>query len=326
MSRFKSIVGIVALLAFWPLSLWADLADPGPHPVATLEENWRDEARSRTIPVKIYYPADGKDARPTILFSHGLGGNREAGKIWGEHWASYGYVSIHMQHPGSDSSVIHGIVSAMDDLRRAMMDPQSSIDRIMDVKFVLDTIEKLPPGHKLAGMIDMRRVGISGHSFGAFTALSRIGMVVPMAGKEGSNLVDPRLKASLPMSAPPKIGITPPETLFGSIKVPVMLMTGTEDDSPISSTKAADRPIPYRCMPPGNKYLLVFNGADHMIFNGGQLRRLAHPQDDTIKKMVKIFSLRFWDAYLMDNASAREWLQGNGATETLAQAGTLERK
>lgn len=301
------------------------MSDPGPHAIATLDENWKDEARSRTIPVKIYYPTDVKDARPTILFSHGLGGSTESGMLWGKHWASYGYISIHMQHPGSDGAVIKGVLSAKGDLKQAMLDPKNSVDRVLDVKFVLDMIEKLPANHPLAGQIDMRRVGISGHSMGAFTALSRVGMKFPAAGELASPC-DPRLKAALPMSAPFKSGRTPPETLYGSIKVPVMLMTGTEDDSPISSTQAADRPMPFHYMPPGDKYLLIFAGADHMIFNGGKLRRLAHPQDETIKKMVKIFSLCFWDAYLMHNAAALEWLKGKGARGTLAKAGTLELK
>jgi len=325
MRLFRLICVVILLLGYWPQSLPADMSDPGPHPVGTLEENWVDAARSRTIPVKIYYPTDVTDARPTILFSHGLGGDRDAGTMWGEHWASYGYVSIHMQHPGSDRSVIKGLFSAWEDLRKAMLRPQSSIDRVEDVKFVLDYMEKLPPNHKLAGKIDMNRVGISGHSFGAFTALSRVGMEFTLGGQDLKPL-DPRLKASLPMSAPPRIGPTPPETLFGSIHVPVMLMTGTEDDSPINSTKAGDRPIPFRCMPPGDKYMLIFSGADHMVFGGKKLWRMGHPQDATIVKMVKIFSLCFWDAYLMNNSSAKDWLKGGQAMATLGKAGTLEMK
>ena len=45
---------------------------------------------------------------PVILFSHGLGGNREGSKFLGEHWAARGYVAVFLQHPGSDDSVWKG--------------------------------------------------------------------------------------------------------------------------------------------------------------------------------------------------------------------------
>ena len=37
-----------------------------------------------------------------IVFSHGLGGTRDGYEYLGRHWASYGYVSVHLQHKGSD--------------------------------------------------------------------------------------------------------------------------------------------------------------------------------------------------------------------------------
>lgn len=315
---------LVLLFLFAPsFSQAEDKALPGPYPVEILTEDWRDASRDRIVPVKIYYPKAVTGLCPTILFSHGLGGTREAGQAWGEHWASYGYVSIHLQHPGSDRTVIQGIATAVRDLRRAMLNPQTSMDRIADVKFVLDFIENLPPTHALSGKIDLNKIGISGHSFGAFTALSRVGMRFLWEGKEIQPL-DPRLKASLPMSAPPKIGKTSPEVSFGDIRIPVMLMTGTEDDSPINSTKAADRPIPFLNMPAGGKYLITFEGGDHMVFS--PVQRLGHPQDKTIIRLVKIMSLAFWDAYLKGDQQAEKWLKESGARETLGKDASYQRK
>lgn len=63
-----------------------------------------DAARDRDIPIRVYLPSNTTPV-PVVLFSHGLGGNREGSKFLGEHWAARGYVAVFMQHPGSDDSI-----------------------------------------------------------------------------------------------------------------------------------------------------------------------------------------------------------------------------
>jgi predicted dienelactone hydrolase len=67
--------------------------------------DWYDQKRQRNIPVKIYYPKTGGGLFPVIVFSHGLGGSREGYEYLGQYWASHGYVSVHLQHLGSDTAV-----------------------------------------------------------------------------------------------------------------------------------------------------------------------------------------------------------------------------
>src|SRR5512145_1597812 len=69
-----------------------------------------DTGRQRQIPVLVYLPA-GTNAAPVVLFSHGLGGNRQGSRYLGEHWAERGYVAVFLQHPGSDDSVWKGKAS-----------------------------------------------------------------------------------------------------------------------------------------------------------------------------------------------------------------------
>ena len=63
-----------------------------------------DAKRSREIPIRVYLPEE-KKAAPVVLFSHGLGGNREGSAFLGKHWAMRGYVAVFLQHPGSDDSL-----------------------------------------------------------------------------------------------------------------------------------------------------------------------------------------------------------------------------
>src|SRR5688572_27427954 len=63
------------------------------------EAIWRDTARDRNVPVRIRMPA-GSGQVPVILFSHGLGGSRDAGTEWAQAWVQGGFAVVHLQHPG----------------------------------------------------------------------------------------------------------------------------------------------------------------------------------------------------------------------------------
>src|SRR5271170_3301939 len=73
--------------------------------VEVLRYEWFDASRNRKVPVKIYYPNTSDGVFPVIIFSHGLGGSREGYEYLGRHWAACGYVSVHVQHLGSDNRV-----------------------------------------------------------------------------------------------------------------------------------------------------------------------------------------------------------------------------
>src|SRR5437762_9936135 len=77
----------------------------GPHAVEVLRYDWLDKKRQRKEPVKIYFPKTADGPFPIIIFSHGLGGSREGYEYLGRYWASHGYVSVHVQHLGSDNAV-----------------------------------------------------------------------------------------------------------------------------------------------------------------------------------------------------------------------------
>src|ERR1700742_4829219 len=85
-------------------------AEPPPPVVGTdaavqvVDQDWNDFARNRVVPVRLRVPTGG-GPYPVILFSHGLGGSRAGGELWGDTWAHHGYIVVHMQHPGSDDSL-----------------------------------------------------------------------------------------------------------------------------------------------------------------------------------------------------------------------------
>jgi len=298
----------------------ASFAMPGPFSVESDDGVWHDAARERDIPVRILSPCPGaaataaeKDmAYPVIIFSHGLGGSREGGALWGRHWASHGYIVVHLQHIGSDEAVWkdkkpHDAVGSM---KRAMNLENSRL-RIGDVKFALDEMARLrDAGAAPFKHADLARIGMSGHSFGAQTTLAVAGqLLLPLPGVAGTR--EARIVAAIAFSpnARVKIGL---DRQFAGITLPFFSVTGTRDGSVLDDrTRYEDRLAPYEKMPAGDKYLASFVDGDHMVFGGHALggRRPETTRDREIQNGVKAATLAFWDATLKRDASARDWLQ-----------------
>ncbi len=175
---------------------------PGSHEVGTVLYDWQDVKRGRSVPVKVYYPADMAAPLPLVIFSHGLGGSREGYEYLGRHWASHGYISLHVQHIGSDDAVWRGRDQPMPSLRDAAIRPENAVNRARDVSFVLDEMARLnrAPG-LFQGRVDLERVGLAGHSFGANTTLVAAGQVFILPGGQTIGFAEPRIKAAIPMSA-----------------------------------------------------------------------------------------------------------------------------
>jgi predicted dienelactone hydrolase len=294
-------------------------ASAGPATVQVIEETWRDAARGRDVPVRIYTPAADtapKEKLAIVLFSHGLGGNRAGGKAWGEHWASHGFVSVHIQHAGSDDSIWKSkrAAQAEADLKGAMTINNLSL-RVGDVHYVLDELGRRARAD--AGWpwraLDQSRIGMSGHSFGAQTTLAVSGL--QSAGVGGMAGYDKRITASIALS-PNARNKRALDKQFGGITMPFMSITGTLDGAVLNDdTKPTDRELPFRHMAPGNKYLLVMDGGDHMVFGGHTLgsRRAETARDREIQADVKAASVAFWKAHLRNDASARTWLASTAA-------------
>lgn len=298
-----------------------------PDAVAVTTFDWHDTARDRAVPVKIYSPAKGAGPWPVILFSHGLGGSRDGYEYLGRCWASHGYVSVHIQHVGSDTSVWKGQGrEAMGAMKRASADPQNLIQRPQDVTFAINQLEKLnAQAGAFKGRLDLKHIGMAGHSFGAYTTLAVAGELFTVAGRDRS-LADPRIKAAIAMSSPAPRDRTDDDLdhAFSKIVVPVFHMTGTEDASVIRDTTPAQRRIPFdhSC---DQRYLVTFAGADHAIFSGFN-RNLSAEKGQRIQSLICHATVAFWDAFLKDDPKARAYLDEGGFEKDLAADGKFEKK
>jgi len=191
---------LVSLLVSFAVRASTSPAQPGPYSVQTLEVTWRDDVRHRTIAAKIYAPVwrgvSSPQPSPVIVFSHGLGNSKEGYSYLGEHWASHGYISIHPDHPGADAEVTkHGLWH----LYRAGFDRGFWTTVPEDDRFVIDQVVKGNLPEALRGRVDTTRIGIAGHSIGAYAALAIGGMKVVFPGGPTESFRDERVRAAIPM-------------------------------------------------------------------------------------------------------------------------------
>lgn len=284
----------------------------------------KDLEQQRDIPIRVFLPRQGP-AAPVILFSHGLGGSREGSGFLGEHWAARQYAAVFLQHPGSDSAVWQDVPKAQ--RLQAMREAASARNfmlRVRDVSVVLDQLEKWsqPGAHALAGRLDLENVGMSGHSFGAVTTQAVSGQRT-WGGR--APFSDARIDAALIMSpSSPRRGT--PQEAFGSVLMPWMLMTGTNDKAPIGDADMKSRLAVFPSLPPGSKYELVLFRAEHSAFTDRALPGDSEPRNPNHHRIVLALSTAFWDAYLRQDPEARKWLDGDGPRSVLEERDTWQKK
>jgi predicted dienelactone hydrolase len=260
---------------------------------------WQDPARGRELPLLLRLPGS-PGPWPWVLYSHGLGGNREGGWVWGQAWADAGFAVLHLQHPGSDSTTLRQGLRAL----RAAASAEQLNQRVADVVFVLDEVARQAArGAAPWSQLRLDAVGMAGHSFGARTTQSIAGERLPVPGGG----VDARPKAFVALSpSAPRQGSL--QQAFGAIRRPMLLATGSNDGDPFDAfTTGEPRAGVYQGLPEGQRALLWLQGADHMSFAGGTPRVL--PRLGPFKRVGDAAELESQHHALLARISTLWWRQ-----------------
>jgi predicted dienelactone hydrolase len=289
---------------------------------SVVDETWVDAARQREVPVKLRWPdaTVHPGQRPIVLFSHGLGGSREGGSVWGEAWAAAGFVVLHLQHPGSDTAALRRVTSAFTDKSalRSVGTAAQLLDRLRDVGFALDEVARRQASNQGRwGAVRPTQAGLCGHSFGAITTLGMAGQRYPKF--EGIN--EPRLASFIALSpSMPPAGDA--QQAFERITRPMLSVTGTRDGDVAGTGATPQRraavfaALP-QGVPTGSKAHLVLQDADHMTF-GGQTgsaveivprEAVTRELQGTHHALVAAITTDWWRATLLDDAAARSRLR-----------------
>ncbi|MBW2652482.1 MAG: dienelactone hydrolase family protein [Deltaproteobacteria bacterium] len=239
---------------------------------------------------------------PVVLFSHGTRGLRFQNYTMCEYLASHGYVVVSPDHVGNALFTTYPNKLV---IYRFLMTPLSFIDRQKDLSFLIDKLDELnqnDPYGFFTGMVDISRVGVIGHSFGANTAQEVI-------------KYDDRIGASVAFAGP-QIPLLPPD-----FDTPIMTMFGSEDHTMhdwefLIRYNYMDRPPP--------KIMLDFINGGHYTFtdacvllptlfgqgNGcGSSRRFDTGEEfdfidhDQAFKIINTYVTAFFDSYLKEQES-----------------------
>lgn len=280
---------------------------------ATVDGSWMDARRGRSIPYKIYYPAVLDGRYPVVIFSHGLGGSADGYALIGQHLASNGFVVVHIQHAGSDSSLIKDVKSrreAQRVLQRSMRNPRNMLNRFRDLPFVVSELGSLPTKHpQLENHLDLAHIGMAGHSYGAISTVVAAGQRI---GARMLSFKSPQIKAGLVLSpSPPDAGVDL-AAAYKDIDIPLFHMTGTKDEEALGlrNLKPADRIVPYQKLSIGNQYLLVLKGAEHITFSENRIGTRDEKSSDK-RHMAAVLNgaNAFFKTYLYESPEAERWLK-----------------
>ena len=156
-------------------------------------------------------------------------------------------------------------------------------------------------------------------------------------GKLLESYPDPRFRAAVVMSG---VGQTPqmanmPQVpymtsdAFTGLTRPLLASGGTLDEGNVGTGVIYPwewRMGGYTLAPPGDKYSLVLQDADHYL--GGLICRenRGGPDDPEAVAVVRAVQTAFLDAYLKDSRAARSWLASADVAEFSSGRGKLERK
>lgn len=180
--------------------------------------------------------SDAEVAHPVIIFSHGFRGFEGQNMFQVEQLVSYGYIVAGINHTYDSMASIFpdGRVALFDSVKNpeSEIEPLEKTDRtnevwVNDVRFVLDQLEQLAaadPDGRFTGRMDMKQLGMFGHSFGGATTVQML-------------LSDPRVRAGINMDG----------ALYGERRIPVaginkpfLMISADEEDELAGASTASD--------------------------------------------------------------------------------------
>ncbi|BAY98480.1 hypothetical protein NIES37_24300 [Tolypothrix tenuis PCC 7101] len=321
-----------------------DLRSPGKLPWQKTSFQFNDTARNRNLPVDLYLPQVSAPS-PLIVISHGVASDRFAFVYLAEHLASYGFAVAVLEHPGSNAERFQLYFSGL----AGPPEAQEFINRPLDVKFVLDQLQQRDKSDRnLQGKINFQQIGAIGHSFGGYTVLALGGGKLNFAQlrrdcapnrtlnisvflqcrayelpAQNYPLQDERIKAVLAVN--PIDSSVLGETGINQIKLPTMLVSGTQD---IFAPPVAEQIYPFTWLPNPDKYLVVIENATHFSAIAEPTAEnnvlpvpeaLLGPNRAPAYSYLKALSVAFFDTHLLNRQEYRPYLQP-GYAQYISQA------
>jgi predicted dienelactone hydrolase len=311
----------------WQLS---PFANPGSLSVGEVRTTLRDEDRTKDLHIALRWPslpkapasdpalASSRTAMPLVVFSHGMGGDREAFGTLSAHLASHGFVVVHVTH--SDSIKLRREQGETITPRNARdvrnVDPA---DRLADVVFLAkhpQLLEMLIAQQEKtdtpALTIDPARVAIAGHSAGALTTMLAINVKARMRepNARARDMLariergDEVFKAGVVISGQGTTNRMLGEDSWNELRVPMLVLAGSEDVAGVGNETPQSRRHPFEKSmgeaqggPP--VALVWIEGATHGSYQGKDLARQLREEPSVDAEMVAAITRASMLAFLL---------------------------
>ncbi|KMM17276.1 alpha/beta hydrolase [Synechococcus sp. GFB01] len=318
-----------------------DPRKPGSHAVSKEVWNLTDAKRNRSFYVDVYIPSvTGSEPIPVIVFSHGLASRPEDFAAPLQQIASHGFLVVAPQHPGSDTIWLKEMLQG---LHRDIFDVNDFTNRPKDISFVLDELERRN-GTQFNGRLELRKVGIAGHSFGGYTALAVGGASIdpdnlraecerPFAALDIALLlqcqalrIPPEQLTNLQDSRAAAIFAANPvnRSIFGKqgiekIRVPIVMASGSYDPA---TPPALEQAASFTWLKAPEKYWLIVEGQAHVNFNQidpgikkaiESITDITLPDQGLIGSYIQAISLPFFEVHLRNNKAYEPFLRSSYA-------------
>ena len=201
------------------------------------------------MPVSLAFPGQGTKL-PLIVYVPGLGESAQAGSRWRQAWARAGYAVLSAQPLEFDASAWSSDLARGAEfkaLAREHLKPELQPERMRHLQALLEEARRRAlSGDSLWSRVDFDRIAFAGYDFGSLSAA---------APRSAATL----LLSPLPLDAAAAAAMDRP-----------LLMVGSQRDVDVIGAVAApqDRVQAFDSLPPGNKALLMLDGASHALLSG----------------------------------------------------------
>jgi dienelactone hydrolase len=222
------------------------------------------------VDVSLLVPAPS-GAYPLVLYLPGLGELSDAGLSWRQAWARAGYAVLSVQPTKFGPAIWTSNRARAGDFFSIAHDAFSVPSLAARTQIVRDALEQVSRRQHDAratafARIDLARIAVAGFDLGAQTALMVAGTTV--RGVEPPHLPD-GVKGVIVLS--PYADASEVESNFQPIRLPVLSVTSSLDTDAYGLIGTASiRRVPFRYMPPGQKYLLLLASAPHAELAGAR--------------------------------------------------------
>ena len=282
--------------------------------IKSISETWRHDGVA--IEIAMLAPT-APGVYPLIIYLPGLGEQADDGKLWRETWAKAGYAVFSVQPlaigdalkvvapvSGDEKKVDDGswslFTSSKDkdkvgalkairnsDLRYLGHEYFSQAALIKRIDHVLWAYAQLQQRTKAKqdgfAAADLSRVVLAGYDIGAQTTAAMIGEKYDVDLPQAPDF---KPLAAMLLSPSVNIALGDVTTRYQNIALPLLAITGTEDDDPYAISTPYARTAIWEQASPGNKYLLLLKKGNHRLLAGTILspKQDADPAQESAEK------------------------------------------